>query len=148
MMSMVMHRHIEHIAAELLICRSPASICNYILVQFLRRFSTQKCLLLGLRLRPQWGSLQRSPTPPSWVPLPHPPRGSPAYYFAPPLPHHHWCSPPPPPFPIPRSTTDFGPPPPPPFPIKPTHSNLAVYLNGTGYTVQRTSSGYKGQSIT
>ena len=55
-----------------------------------------------LRPRPRWGSLQRSPIPPSWAgggrgaPLPHPPRGG-ASNCAPPPP------PPPPPFQIPGS---------------------------------------------
>ena len=55
MLSTAMHRRIEHIAPELLICRSPASICNYIFSAALRTFgggggggggggSTQKAL--------------------------------------------------------------------------------------------------------
>ena len=66
-----MHRRIEHIAAELLICRSPASISNYIFsavfTYFLGGFLRKKRWLLGRSPRPRWGSLQRSPTPPSWA---------------------------------------------------------------------------------
>ena len=70
-LSTAMHRRIEHIAAELLICRSPASNSNYIFsavfTYFLGGFLRKKRWLLGLRPRPRWGSLQRSPTPPSWA---------------------------------------------------------------------------------
>ena len=102
-LSTAMHRRIEHIAAELLICRSPASISNYIFsavfTYFLEGFLRKKRWLLGLRPRPRWGSLQRSPTPPSWaggvppsrtLPGPAPPTTS-----SHPLPHPRRCPPPP-----------------------------------------------------
>ena len=64
-------RCIEHIAAELLICQSPASNSNYIFsavfTYFLGGFLRKKRWCLGLRPRPRCGSLQRSPTPPSWA---------------------------------------------------------------------------------
>ena len=99
-----MHRRIEHIAAELLICRSPASISNYIFsavfTYFWGGFLRKKRWLLGRSPRPRWGSLQRSPTPPSWaggvppsrtLPGAAPPTTSPH-----PLPHPRRCPPPPP----------------------------------------------------
>ena len=96
-LSTAMHRRIEHIAAELLICRSPASISNYIFsavfTYFLGGFLRKKRWLLGLRPRPRWGSLQRSPTPPSssrTLPGAAPPTTSPH-----PLPHPRRCPPPP-----------------------------------------------------
>ena len=98
-----MHRRIEHIAAELLICQSPASNSNYIFsavfTYFLGGFLRKKRWLLGLRPRPRWGSLQRSPTPPSWaggvppsrtLPGAAPPTTSPH-----PSPHPRRCPPPP-----------------------------------------------------
>ena len=102
-LSTAMHRRIEHIAAELLICRSPASISNYIFsavfTYFLGGFLRKKRWLLGLRPRPWWGSLQRSPTPPSWAGGVPPSRTLPG--LAPPttsphpLPHPRRCPPPP-----------------------------------------------------
>ena len=110
MLSTAMHRRIEHLAAELLICRTPASICNTFLVQLLRFFFflggggggggvlRKKRWLLGLRPRPQWGSLQRFPTPPSWVPPSRTlPGAAPIYYFAPPFATPSPVPPPPPP---------------------------------------------------
>ena len=107
-----MHRRIEHIAAELLICQSPASNSNYIFsavfTYFLGGFLRKKRWLLGLRPRPGWGSLQRSPTPPSWaggvppsrtLPGAAPPTTSPH-----PSPHPRRC---PPPLPIPGSATEY-----------------------------------------
>ena len=104
-LSTAMHQRIEHIAAELLICRSPASISNYIFsavfTYFLGGFLRKKRWLLGRSPRPRWGSLQRSPTPPSWaggvppsrtLPGAAPPTTSPH-----PLPHPCRCPPPPPP---------------------------------------------------
>ena len=97
-----MHRRIEHIEAELLICRSPASISNYIFsavfTYFLGGFLRKKRWLLGRSPRPRCGSLQRSPTPPSWaggvppsrtLPGAGPPTTSPH-----PLPHPRRCPPP------------------------------------------------------
>ena len=70
MLSTAMHWCIEHIAAELLICSSPASICNYIFSAvfyvLLGCFLRKNRWLLGRSPRPRWGSLQRSPAPPSW----------------------------------------------------------------------------------
>ena len=101
-LSTAMHRRIEHIAAELLICQSPASNSNYIFsavfTYFLGGFLRKKRWLLGLRPRPGWGSLQRSPTPPSWaggvppsrtLPGAAPPTTSPH-----PSPHPRRCPPP------------------------------------------------------
>ena len=101
-LSTAMHRRIEHIAAELLICQSPASNSNYIFsavfTYFLGGFLRKKRWLLGLRPRPRWGSLQRSPTPPSWaggvppsrtLPGAAPPTTSPH-----PSPHPRRCPPP------------------------------------------------------
>ena len=102
-LSTAMHRRIEHIAAELLICRSPASISNYIFsavfTYFLGGFLRKKRWLLGLRPRPRWGSLQRSPTPPSWVggvPPPAPSSGRPRLLLRP-TPCHTLAGAPPPP---------------------------------------------------
>ena len=71
MLSTAMHWRIEHIEAELLICRSPALICNYIFsavfMYFWRGFLCKKRWVLGQSSTPRWGSLQRSPTLPSWV---------------------------------------------------------------------------------
>ena len=102
-LSTAMHRRIEHIAAELLICCSPASISNYIFsavfTYFWGGFLRKKRWLLGRSPRPRWGSLQRSPTPPSWaggvppsrtLPGAAPPTTSPH-----PLPHPRRCPPPP-----------------------------------------------------
>ena len=112
-LSTAMHRRIEHIAAELLICRSPASISNYIFsavfTYFLGGFLRKKRWLLGLRPRPWWGSLQRSPTPPSWAGGVPPSRTLPG--LAPPTTSPHPLSHPrrcPPPLPIPGSATDSG----------------------------------------
>ena len=98
-----MHRRIEHIAAELLICRSPASNSNYIFgavfTYFLGGFLRKKRWLLGLRPRPQWGSLQRSPTPPSWAGGVPPSRTLPgeARLLLRPTPRHTLAGAPPPP---------------------------------------------------
>ena len=71
MLSTAMHWRIKHIEAELLICRSPALICNYIFsavfMYFWRGFLCKKRWVLGQSSTPRWGSLQRSPTLPSWV---------------------------------------------------------------------------------
>ena len=115
-LSTAMHRCIEHIAAELMICQSPASNSNYIFsavfMYFLGGFLRKKRWLLGRSPRPRWGSLQRSPTPPSWaggvppsrtLPGAAPPTTSPH-----PSPHPRRCPPPPPPpppLPIPGSAT-------------------------------------------
>ena len=96
MLSTAMPRRIEHIAAELLICRSPASICNYIFYVLLGGFSTQKALASGAPPQIPVGEL---PTPPSWpggvppsrtLPGAAPPTTSPH-----PLPHPRRCPPPP-----------------------------------------------------
>ena len=103
-LSTAMHRRIEHIAAELLICRSPASISNYIFsavfTYFLGGFLRKKRWLLGQSPRPRWGSLQRSPTPPSWargVPPPAPSPGRPRLLLCPTPCHTLAGAPPPPP---------------------------------------------------
>ena len=112
-LSTAMYRRIEHIESELLICRSPASICNYIFSAVFTYFwgggggfLRIKRWLLGWSPRPRWGSLQRSPTPPSWAggvpPSRTLPGGGPAYFFATPL---TTPSPVPPPLPIPGSAT-------------------------------------------
>ena len=105
-----MHRwRIEHIAAELLICRSPASISNYIFsavfTYFWGGFLHKKRWVLGRSPRPRWGSLQRSPTPLSWAGGVPPSRTLPG--AAPPTTSPHpWSHPPP--LPIPGSATADG----------------------------------------
>ena len=98
-----MHRRIEHIAAELLICRSPASISNYIFsavfTYFWGGFLRKKRWLLGLRPRPRWGSLQRSPHPLAGregCPPPAPSPGRPRLLLRP-TPCHTLAGAPPPP---------------------------------------------------
>ena len=117
-LSTAMHRRIEHIAAELLICRSPASIT--FLVQFLRTF---------------WGVFYAKSVG-FWGSAPDPGRGA---YSAPPHPlaGRKGC---PPPAPSPgrprlllRHTLAGAPPPPPPPPLPISGSatgsmSVSVYL--------------------
>ena len=111
-LSTAMHRRIEHIAAELLICRSPASNSNYIFsavfTYFLGGFLRKKRWLLGRSPRPRWGSLQRSPTPPSWAGGVPPSRTLPraARQLLRPTPRHTLAGAPPP-LPIPGSATGY-----------------------------------------
>ena len=63
-LSTAMHRRIEHIAAELLICRSPASISNnifYAVFTYFLGFSTQKALASGAGPQTPVGKLTALP---------------------------------------------------------------------------------------
>ena len=102
-----MHRRIERMQAELLICRSPASIYNYILSAVLGVFDAKRDGFWASVPDPGGGAYSAPPHPLAGLegcPPPAPSPGRPAHYFASPLAPPSPV--PPPPLPISGSTTD------------------------------------------